>query len=318
MPIVAGIDEAGYGPLLGPLVVSRVAFRVPEAAASEDLWERLSDGVTQRRSAGDTRVAVADSKLLYSRRRGLAAIEEGVLAFLGCELPSGIESLLESVHAADPTQWAPYPWYQAMAGSVPAEASESRLQEKRDRLAQCLEATGVAFCGARCVPVDVRTFNSHVARTDNKATALAANVGTLLCDLWERFDGEAIDLVVDKQGGRNNYRRMLYRLFGECRIRPHIESRPQSLYEVSDGHRALRVAFEMKADRRHLPVAAASMFSKYLRELFMAQLNAWWQERVPGLEPTAGYPQDARRFLQEIEPARRDHGVPLDLLVRCR
>ena len=57
-----------------------------------------------------------------------------------------------------------------------------------------------------------------------------------------------------------------------------------------------------KSDARHLPVALASITAKYVRELFLRRLNHYFQQRIPGLKATAGYPQDAARFLREIEP----------------
>ena len=62
--IVAGIDEAGYGPLLGPLVVSAALFRVP-SDDDLDLWDALSPVVS--RAPVDGAVPVNDSKKLYQR-----------------------------------------------------------------------------------------------------------------------------------------------------------------------------------------------------------------------------------------------------------
>jgi hypothetical protein len=47
------------------------------------------------------------------------------------------------------------------------------------------------------------------------------------------------------------------------------------------------------------------MVSKYLRELLMLEFNRFWQARVPGLKPTAGYPGDAARFFEAILPAAK-------------
>ncbi|MCH8916798.1 MAG: hypothetical protein IIC52_01970 [Proteobacteria bacterium] len=44
MAIVAGIDEAGFGPTLGPLVVSGVAFRVPDDQVDRCLYGLLGNG----------------------------------------------------------------------------------------------------------------------------------------------------------------------------------------------------------------------------------------------------------------------------------
>ena len=46
MTIIAGIDEAGYGPLLGPMVVTITAFDVPDEKAKCSLWDLLNDAVS--------------------------------------------------------------------------------------------------------------------------------------------------------------------------------------------------------------------------------------------------------------------------------
>jgi hypothetical protein len=52
------------------------------------------------------------------------------------------------------------------------------------------------------------------------------------------------------------------------------------------------------------------MAAKYLRELAMKAFNQFWQQHVPGLKPTAGYPVDARRFRAEIDAARAALKIP--------
>ncbi|MCZ7632744.1 MAG: hypothetical protein M5U20_04580 [Phycisphaerales bacterium] len=89
--IYCGIDEAGYGPMLGPLCVGFAAFRVEGWTVGEsapDLWGALGSGVC--RDPGDKRgrVAVADSKRLKlsnqsKSRHPLTHLERGVLAFAG-------------------------------------------------------------------------------------------------------------------------------------------------------------------------------------------------------------------------------------------
>jgi hypothetical protein len=51
------------------------------------------------------------------------------------------------------------------------------------------------------------------------------------------------------------------------------------------------------------------MTAKYLRELAMRPFNAFWQQHVPGLRPTAGYPTDAKRFQGDIRTAQRKLGI---------
>ena len=67
---------------------------------------------------------------------------------------------------------------------------------------------------------------------------------------------------------------------------------------------------------QHLPIALASIFGKYIRELLMICFNAFWQARLPDLKPTAGYYQDALRFLADIKPAMTSLGTDRAILVR--
>ena len=65
-----------------------------------------------------------------------------------------------------------------------------------------------------------------------------------------------------------------------------------------------------------LGFALASMAAKYLRELFMEGLNAFFAARVEGLRPTAGYYGDGTRFLEEVGPVLADLGCSKDEFVR--
>ncbi|MFN8706319.1 MAG: hypothetical protein ACK50J_06520, partial [Planctomyces sp.] len=67
-----------------------------------------------------------------------------------------------------------------------------------------------------------------------------------------------------------------------------------------------------------LPVALASMVSKYIREVLMVRLNAFWQNQVPDLKPTKGYPLDAKRFRDQIATEAEALGIHESRLWRIR
>ncbi|HVS72569.1 MAG TPA: hypothetical protein VHQ47_15035, partial [Phycisphaerae bacterium] len=89
--IVAGIDEAGYGPLLGPLVVSAAGFELAGVALDVEaelggagcLWKLLKGAVAKKAPAKKGRVLVADSKIVHAQAEGVRLLERGVLAFFG-------------------------------------------------------------------------------------------------------------------------------------------------------------------------------------------------------------------------------------------
>ena len=299
MAVVAGIDEAGYGPRLGPLLVSAVAFEVPDVGRS--LRDR-------------ERIAVDDSKRLFNQAMGPRHIERTALAFaaaIGLE-PATFRELLDAVAelADEPDA---YPWYAGADFGVPLAAERAQVAADARRLRQ---APGARFLEVRALPVLVREYNRMVDSVGTKSATLFLKTAALLSRLWQRWGDAGLVVHVDKHGGRDRYGLLLHQTFFGSRVKVFREGRDASVYEVADGARRMQVGFYRQGDSRHLPIALASVYSKYLRELFMRGFNAWWTQRVPGLKPTAGYAADATRFLRDIEPARRQLGIDDRILIR--
>jgi len=72
--------KAGFGPLLGPLVVSSSVLSVPPDILDADLWRVLSKSVGKQRKHLAGRLLIADSKKAYTRSAGMGHLERTVLA----------------------------------------------------------------------------------------------------------------------------------------------------------------------------------------------------------------------------------------------
>src|ERR1044071_9185017 len=80
MPWHIGIDEAGYGPNMGPLLQSAVGLRF--AGEFSDPWKLLKKAVRKQGGNDDHRLIIDDSKKVYGVNNGLRRLESGVLATL--------------------------------------------------------------------------------------------------------------------------------------------------------------------------------------------------------------------------------------------
>jgi len=318
MPIIAGIDEAGYGPTLGPLVVSATAFASHREA--EDLWELLSAAVCRKALKSDPRLPVADSKKVYSGGRGLNNLEATVLSFTGL-LSGPCAGPLAMLHSCSPealSREKQCAWYEGETAEAPRWTSPERLSEAAPALKACAESAEVRMVLARSMVVFAPEFNRHVRRLRNKAAVSFAHCVSLLRCILDLCDEDGAEVFVDKQGGRNRYGYLLLRAFPQQKIRILNEGRDESVYRLTGQGKEMTITFAKGAEDKQLPVALASMYSKYVRELYVTRLNAFWQQHVPDLKPTAGYPQDASRFLQDIESARAELGIPLEQFARAR
>jgi hypothetical protein len=322
MGIWAGIDEAGYGPMLGPLVVCGVAFACERDADGRNLWRALRDAVCRRAQGSDGRLVVNDSKRVYTPRAGLRRLEEGVLAFAaaceGAEPPvDGAGGLLASLGAPAEESGAAA-WFAGVRDvALPVATNPSALESKLSVLRAAMGARRIRVAAARAAVVLPGEFNRIVHATRNKSYLLFQKCGGVLQSLMRQAGPGTSRIVVDRHGGRMRYRRLLLDVFPGAPCDVLGEEPACSTYRIALGDQVLLVSFREGADGSALPVALASMFAKYLRELHMMVFNAYWRSRLDGLRPTAGYRPDARRFLRDIAGVLREEGVAMEELVRA-
>ncbi|VAX40068.1 hypothetical protein MNBD_PLANCTO03-1594, partial [hydrothermal vent metagenome] len=372
--IYCGIDEAGYGPMLGPLCVGFSAFRLaqwePDAGAP-DLWQVLEAAVCRKGRDARSRVAVADSKKLKlsnqsKTRHPLTHLERGVLAFGGLvstEPDAQAKSLQHKGKKAPPpqpsparrgggsrsesdaqsepdaqakslpkdpqpqshpldtdlalfaalgTHLEPHDWYGGEPVPLPLGGSAARLAIARNTLALACEAAGVEPIALACIAVGETEFNEVIRTGSSKAHLTTRCFGRYLRRVVERWgsSGDEVRIICDRHSGRTSYAPMIeaaVRGLG-FEVETLEESSRCSRYAVQKTEPdaqakslepnlqgSIHIQFRPEAEEAHLPVALASMTAKLARELAMGRFNRYWGSRVPGLKPTAGYVQDARR-----------------------
>lgn len=321
MPFLIGIDEAGYGPNLGPLVISATAWCIEGDPVGCDLYERLGDAVSNVavRGADDYRVAIADSKQLYKPGGGLTWLEYGLFAALrlcDCDCMTW-HDVWETLAADTGAHRQTLPWYEGFSREVPIDAERERLPRLVDSLRQACQDAAVRLVVVQSLAVFPRQFNELVEQFGSKGAALTRLTLELLGDVFERTAGEPTLVVCDKHGGRNRYADQLQEHFPDYLVEIHGEGRAQSIYRWGPSDARVEVRFQSRGES-FLPAALASMASKYLRELAMLAFNDYWRHQKPDVRATAGYPSDAKRFKAEIAELQAALQIDDDVLWRRR
>jgi ribonuclease HII len=319
MLVYAGIDEAGYGPMLGPLCVACSAFvlqRHEPAEGPPNLWTLLAGAVCRRPGDKKRRVAVDDSKKLKGAADGashpLRHLERGVLSFVPADaLPRTDTQLLALLEAEVPAR----PWF-ASTTRVPLGFTTEELGIARARVQRALGRAAICCEALTCEAIDAAELNGQLAETGSKATVNFRAATRQLEAVWRRWPDAHPRVVIDRHGARTSYGRLLQRCLPGAAVEVVAETPTLSRYVLRRGGSALTVSFAVGGDGRFLPVALASMAAKYVRELLMLRLNRFFQHRLPQLKPTAGYHGDARRYVTEIKPVMEQLGVSRSELVR--
>lgn len=296
--------------------------RAGSQSQSDDLYDRLAEVVSRtpdRRTNGQApRVAIADSKSLYSPSQGLGQLERGVLAALGVlnGVPADWCAAWDAVCPGALSGYQGPPWHRDFDRKVPLEMDGDELVPLVARLRDGLARADVRLVAIRGRAVFPPQFNELVEQYGSKGEALSRLTIGLVAEMLATLDAPAA-VVCDKHGGRNRYGSLLQQQFPDDLVHVLAEGREESAYRCGPSDAATLICFRARAES-DLAAALASMTAKYLRELAMRALNDYWCKQVPGLRPTAGYPQDARRFKREIATTQQSLGIDDRVIWRSR
>jgi hypothetical protein len=317
---VAGIDENGLGPKLGPLVVTGALFETEGDRYDPERFRRALGGATR---FGGT--AVADSKAVMSAgnmARGETTVL-GLAGLLGAGIPATADGFLDLV--CDP----PPP---ALRERCPSGASEpcfgpdldlprfggatEEAREVMEGLRGQMEREGVHLRAVSSEVLCPSRFNECFAGEGgpSKADVDLASMEGRIRALASRFEGEGVYLC----GKVMNliYYSPKLALASDHPLLRRSESKAESFYHLQG---LGEIRFLLDGDRDHLPIAAASMFGKLVRELFMARFNRFFGERIDGHRHVSGYGDPVTRaFIEGAGPILEGENIPSDCFLRRR
>ena len=306
MPYLIGTDEAGYGPNLGPLTVTGTLWQVPDPDV--DLYESLNTIVSSkplgRGSQADSLLHVADSKSVYQASKKIESLERSVLSILHAlrgNVPVDERELLTDTFskcvedriallAGENSLWSPREPF-----DLPLECEPAQLRTLGAAFSDACQLAFVRLLNVQCRPMFPATFNRAVDTLGNKANLLSSQTLQIISKLLAETASDDVTIFCDKHGGRSRYLSLIEQHLTQQTVTTETESRAISRYHWQQAGRRISIQFSVKGESQ-LPVAFASMVSKYVREVFMHIWNEFWQEHIDGLKPTKGYPIDAKRF----------------------
>ena len=301
MAVLVGIDEAGFGPMLGPLVISSVSFELPDDIIDADLWKLLRKSVVRNKKRQLGRLHIADSKKVYDKSGGIKSLQRAVLACLRLmgKNPHNLTELLMCLCPDMLDQMDSHPWHKNHSSHL-LTVDKADLDIACGALEKDLLRNNMRLMDIRSDCIEVARYNKLVEMTDNKSAVLFSVSAVFIQHAWDNFGQRNLQIIADRQGGRSHYRTELQKIFPAADFTILKETEKTSSYEIREDKRKMRIHFVVKADDRFLPVAMASMTCKYVRELMVENLNRYFLSLHSELKPTAGYFEDGRRFISDL------------------
>ena len=304
MAVFTGIDEAGLGPVLGPLCYGVVSFVIPD-----DEVETWREKVKSMILSND--LLLDDSKKIYQGSNKGDKLEKAVIDVLGFlayeEERLQVQNIFLNTALNKKGNWVNYPLYKNVLNAY--------LPEKKDSLLADNPNWKVKLAVTSCFEGEMNeVFDKGV----NKSELSLLKIGALIESVISAHPQENITFSIDKQGGRQFYSNFISDIFPFEPFETIRETPDVSEYLLERKGQNLLFGFYKKGDALFEEISMASILAKWLRETFMDSFNSYWLKYNNKIQPTAGYPEDGKRFIKEMKHHFEKSLLSLDLIIRNR
>ncbi len=265
---IAGIDENGYGPLIGPLIITGIQIQAP-----------FDSIYSLRREILGFNAIIEDSKKIF--KRNLKSYKKGeeiarYLIKLAGKTGDDFFSLIKSISTYEP--------HNLINFKLPVW--EKDLDEKGQLLPE------IKIKDIYVEIIDAPEFNSLIKRFDNKAFVDFLGFKRVREKLPSKI------YFMGKIGGTKFYRNFFF--VGGEDVKVIEEKHHISYYKI--GERELY--FLLNGDEEYLPIMLAGILGKYIRELFMKSISELFgfKDSIPF---ASGYRHDPKTQILKKEILKR-------------
>jgi ribonuclease HII len=292
-----GIDEVGYGPILGPLVVCFSPF-----VTSYD-YDSFSKQLTSLLSKNEI-VSIKDSKEFFRGRNKHLKLELEMLSFLSLfRNPFVTYEEFLGYFLKNKILWEKAIWLEPNS-KLPFFSNEewtSIILDKRSAFKTCFMVEYTRAVKPWVFQIEPYLFNKMLENYPTKADLITYSVCGWIRRFMEIY-GPDFNLVffIGRHGGRKFYYSFLARFFEKVEILNERDTYSNYRVFLENMNLQADLIFITNAEQKSYLVAIASMIAKYFRELSMKCLNTFFQRYKP-LKPTSGYLPDALTFLDDIK-----------------
>lgn len=250
--LVLGVDENGYGPILGPFVVTGVLLEV-----DGDPWNVLN--------IQDKKLYIRDSKEIF--KGSLPSYKTGESLALGLLKNLGLSPKSTSEYICELTD---QPYESLFRHSETLMPLHSILELPFWLDNEPSKVLLSEYGSIKIVSVKQRIILPGLFNQKVKAIGSKAYLDFLeFMGVAEMCTADEPALIIfGKIGGTTHYLRM-FQFAGMREVKVKFESTEKSSYLYKNWE----MHFIKDADSRYLPVAMASIVGKYTRELFMMALS---------------------------------------------